>query len=69
MVENTNKNEDKVPEYIQRIFDAKKKWHEEQAKIPFEEKLKKLRQLQALRIAFKKAKGEPLKSWEVVWPE
>lgn len=57
-----------IEQLMEQVFENKKAYHKRMAEAPFEEKLKKLVELQKIKLAMKKSKGEPIKSFEVVWP-
>jgi hypothetical protein len=48
-------------------FDAKARWHREQAKLPLKEKVRILLELQRLDLPML-ARRRPLEPWERPWP-
>ena len=52
---------------VQRVFDAKRQWHREQAALPVKEKVRILLELQRQDLSLL-ARQRPLKPWERPWP-
>ena len=55
-----------IPEEIERIFDAKREWHERQAQLPLKEKVAILLRMQKNSYPILKARGV-LQSWQKPW--
>ena len=55
-----------VPEEIERIFEAKRAWHEKQAQLPLKEKVAILLRMQRNSYPILKARGV-LKPWQMPW--
>jgi hypothetical protein len=55
-----------IPAEIERIFAAKKEWHQSQAQLPLKEKVAILLQMQRNSYPILKARGV-LKSWQKPW--
>ncbi|RYG63721.1 hypothetical protein EON80_20655 [bacterium] len=53
-------------EFNERIYQSKKKWHQEQAQLPIKEKMRQLLELQKQDLPLL-AKHRPLKWWEKPW--
>lgn len=51
----------------QRAFDAKARWHRDQARLPLKEKVRILIELQRQDLALI-ARLRPVKPWERPWP-
>lgn len=52
---------------VQRLFDAKAEWHRAQARLPLQEKVRILLELQRQDLPLI-ARRRPLRSWERPWP-
>lgn len=55
------------PDAAQQAFDAKTRWHREQAQLPLKEKVRILLELQRQDLPLV-ARRRPLKRWERPWP-
>lgn len=55
------------PDTVQQIFDAKARWHREQARLPLKDKVRILLELQRQDLPLIE-RQRPLKPWERPWP-
>ena len=55
-----------TPELMESLFEAKRRWHEAQARLPIREKFRILLEMQRLHLPLI-ARQRPLKPWEQPW--
>ncbi len=55
-----------TPELMEELFEAKRRWHEEQAQLPIREKFRILLKMQRMSLPLIEQQ-RPLKPWEKPW--
>ena len=56
-----------MDKYLSKLFESKKKFHEDMANLPFEEKIKIIVELQKIDLEMRKTSGRKIKPYEMVW--
>ena len=56
-----------TPELLQRLYDAKRAFHDAQRALPLKEKIRQLLELQKIDYQLRKQRGEILEWWQKPW--